>query len=79
MARGPHEHPTSIKPLRDGGAKELPHQSSPKAAIRLDGHVAGDRHWKERKREEKVEQVWGMGLFSRGKNQVRSFLETANE
>ena len=78
MARGPQAHPTRIKSPRDSRAKELPQQSSHKAAIRFDGHVAEDRQRKERKREEKVEQVLGIGVVEQGEIK-QSFLETVNK
>ena len=78
MARGPQAHPTSIKSPRDSRAKELPQQSSHKAAIRFDGHVAEDGQRKERKREEKVEQVLGRGVVEQGEIK-QSLLETVNK
>ena len=73
MARGPQAHPTRIKSPRDSRAKELPQQSSHKAAIRFDGHVAEDRQWKEREREEKAEQVLSTGVVEQRGNQTELF------
>lgn len=46
-------HPTCIKSSRDSRAKERPPQSPPKAAIRLDEHVAEDRCLEEKEGREK--------------------------